>query len=597
MATLGQTGGHTRPISSSPSWLKPIIVLGIVGGLGFGGYYLYTMAFGEPSEKSNAKMLTFEVDQGDLVVTVTEDGSLESANNVDVKCEVAGGSTIISILEDGSFVETGDLVVELDKSTLEDSINQQQNVYEKARATVIQAEQDFEVAKISIEEYEEGTFKQELQDADKQIKIAMENLRNAENTLSHTERMFRKGYVSELELRQKEFAVERSQLELDSAETAKDVLENFTKRKTLEDLKAQRDIAEAKLKSENAAFALEESKLNRLKDQLKKCDVYAPAEGMIVYSNTEGSRFGGSQGTTIEEGAAVRERQSIFKLPDLSKMQVKVNVHESKVENIQRGMPALVRLQGRELQGTVVSIANQPESTSRWMGNIKEYATIVKIDGEPEELKPGMTAEVEILVANLQDVTRVPTSAVVQSGSSYYCWVIEGNKAPEKREIEIGMTDGDYVEIVEGVEVGETVMRNPRNVMQDELSDIDEAEEDTASRFGKRKSPASDGDSKAGDAGEGKRGGRGDGASGRGDKGQGGQRGQGGGGSGGGFSASSMIERLDTDGDGKISKDETPGQMKSGFDSTDTNGDGFLDTAEIEAMIKKYSSGGGAGGR
>ena len=589
MATLGQTGNHSRPIASSPSWLKPLVFVLVLGGLAAGGYYLARSLFGGSEESATANMLKYTVEKGDLVVTVTEDGNLESANNVDVKCEVAGGSTIITILPDGSLVSAGDLVVELDKAPLEDSINQQQNVYEKARATVIQAEQDFEVAKISIEEYEEGTFKQELQDAESQIKIAMENLRNAENTLAHTERMFRKGYVSELELKQKEFAVERAQLDLDSANTSKDVLVNFTKRKTLEDLKAQRDIAEAKLKSEKAAFALEESKLNRLKEQLSKCDIYAPTSGMIVYSNSEGSRFGGgNQGASIEEGAAVRERQSIFKLPDLSKMQVKVNVHESKVENIERGMPALVRLQGRELQGTVVSIANQPESTSRWMGNIKEYATIVRIEGEPKELKPGMTAEVEILIANLRDVVRVPTSSVVQSGSKYHLWVVDANDEIEKRELEIGMTDGEFVEIIEGVEVDEVVLRNPRNVVDEDMDGPGEGEADVASRFGERKESGAGGD--GGEAGKRTGGARGEGGAGEGGRGGGGRGGAGGGGSGGGgFSASMMLERMDSDSDGKISKDEAPEQMKGNFDTYDTNSDGFLDEAEIEAMIAKFS--------
>jgi multidrug efflux pump subunit AcrA (membrane-fusion protein) len=150
--------------------------------------------------------------------------------------------------------------------------------------------------------------------------------------------------------------------------------------------------------------------------------MYAPKGGMVVYSNSEGSRFGGSSAISIEEGAQVRERQSIIKLPDLANMQVDVKVHESKIENLERGMRALIRVQGRELQGTVISVANQPEATSRWEGNVKEYKTIVKIDGEPEGLRPGMTAEVEILVTNLKDVVRVPTSAVVETGIEHHCW-------------------------------------------------------------------------------------------------------------------------------------------------------------------------------
>ena len=111
--------------------------------------------------------------------------------------------------------------------------------------------------------------------------------------------MFRKGYVSSLELEGQRFAVERSQLELDSARTAKDVLVNFTKAKMLQDLESQRDTAEAQMRSETAAFRLEEIRLKRLEDQLQQCTIHAGQDGMVVYAN-ERSRFGQQQ-STIEE--------------------------------------------------------------------------------------------------------------------------------------------------------------------------------------------------------------------------------------------------------------------------------------------------------
>ena len=61
---------------------------------------------------------------------------------------------------------------------------------------------------------------------------------------------------------------------------------------------------------------------------------------MAVYANEQGMRFGGSQQSQIEEGAAVRERQTILRLPDLAQMQVKVDVHESKVEMLSRAWKA-----------------------------------------------------------------------------------------------------------------------------------------------------------------------------------------------------------------------------------------------------------------
>ena len=132
----------------------------------------------------------------------------------------------MTIVEDGKQVEEGDLLVELDASALEDQINTQRIAFEKARATKIQSEKTWSVAKISVTEYLEGTYKQALQDAEAAITIAEENLRSAQNSLEHSDKMFRKGYVSSLELEGQRFAVQRSELELASAKTAKEVLEN-----------------------------------------------------------------------------------------------------------------------------------------------------------------------------------------------------------------------------------------------------------------------------------------------------------------------------------------------------------------------------------
>src|SRR5262245_48645617 len=64
-----------------------------------------------------------------MLITVAEDGNVESANNVDVKCEVGGGGTSIWIVEDAKRVEEGDVIVRLDQSTIEDQLNAQKILY------------------------------------------------------------------------------------------------------------------------------------------------------------------------------------------------------------------------------------------------------------------------------------------------------------------------------------------------------------------------------------------------------------------------------------------------------------------------------------
>ncbi len=69
----------------------------------------------------------------------------------------------------------------------------------------------------------------------------------------------------------------------------------------------------------------------------------------------------------------------------------------------------------------LTNIANQPEPSGWWAGNIKEYATTISIDGTPQGLRPGMTAECEILVDHLKDVLTIPVAAVVEQRGGVLC--------------------------------------------------------------------------------------------------------------------------------------------------------------------------------
>jgi len=187
-----------------------LIGVAVLGGVAIFALPMLSAGFGGPEIDS---ALTHEAQKDELLITVTEEGNVESASNVDVKCQVAGGSSILWIIPDGEQVKKGDKIVELDSAALEEQINTQRIAFEKARATKIQSEKTFSVAKISVTEYLEGTFKQLLQDADALITISEENLRSSKNSLDHSQRMFRKGYVSNLELGSKADAVKHAELE------------------------------------------------------------------------------------------------------------------------------------------------------------------------------------------------------------------------------------------------------------------------------------------------------------------------------------------------------------------------------------------------
>lgn len=579
-----------------PNRRMGLVVLGglLVAALGLFAWQMYGQS-GPGDLKSNGGVavnaggaLTHTVTKGRLLVTVVAAGNMESAKNIEVKCQVAGGTSILKIVPEGTEVEEGDLLVTLDSSSIEDQLNAQKINLGKAKASKIQAEENFGAAEIAVLEYEEGTYVKELQIAEANINIAQENLRSSENLLEHTRKMSRKGFVTSLQVEADEFSVERSKLELQSAKTAKLVLEKFTKDKMLKELVAKREAARALVASEQAAFDLEQAKERRLERQLGNCEIKAPQNGIVIYANDQGGGrgFSSNSGVKIEEGATVRESQTILRLPDLSNMQVKMTVHESKVERLKVGMPANVKISDREFQGKIVTIANQPEPGSWMNANLKEYATIVKIGGEADGLKPAMTAEVEVLIADLNDVLTVPVSCVVEQGGKFNAWVVNGPNKFERRPLTVGLTNDKVFEIKDGLKEGDIVLLNPKAMVEEARKEEPRAspqEGDANKKFGAAALQSESNGSKkdsikgekkvltaempaSGDSAEPKKSPP--------------------------RKPPSVTEFMknDADKDGKISKSEAPEQMQRFFDNNDTDKDGFLDATEVKAMVERMKA-------
>ena len=556
--------------------LAILAILVAVGAYFFGPSLLDQINAG--GESPDTKAMTHKVGRQNLVVTVTDDGELQSASNVDVKCEISGGSTILWIIDDGTVVEANQKIVELDSSGIEEQLAAQTGVYERALAAQIKATEDAAAADIAVKEYVEGTYLKDLQEVESLITIAQENMRSAQNVLDHTQRMSRKGFATPLQVEADEFAVKRAKLDLDFAETSKTVLEKFTREKTTRGLEATRDAAQALARSELAGVELEKAKLDKLTKQLEKCVIYAPKAGMVVYY-AEQSRYGNSS-SNIEEGSPVRERQTIIQLPDLTQMQAKVPVHESKVEQVHAGQRVYLKVLDREFQGSVTSIANQPEAKSFFSAKVKEYPAEVRIEGDCDGLRPGMTAEVEILIANLEDVLTIPVSAVVVKGGQFFGYV-KTPAGPQRRELLLGLSNDKFVEIKDGVSEGDEILMNPRSVMGAQLN----GEEDKEKQDGPGKVSSRFGESSGTPAPTASEGGKPSGGQSSTDRPSSGTR---------------KFSDFDKNGDGKISADESPSPRM--IEAADKDGDGAISEAEFKSRPPRPSSagegngGGGDGG-
>ena len=142
----------------------------------------------------------------------------------------------------------------------------------------------------------------------------------------------------------------------------------------------------------------------------------------------------------------------------------------------------------RTLTGTVERVAVLADSANMFMNpDLKVYPTMVRIDGVHDWLRPGMSAEVVILIDTLEDVVYIPIQAVSYFGEDQVCYVVKGGKA-ERRFITVGSFTEDYIEVRSGLEEGEEVLLLAPNAgEQDDL--LKEEDADTGVQQGGSPSP------------------------------------------------------------------------------------------------------------
>ncbi|HOJ34583.1 MAG TPA: efflux RND transporter periplasmic adaptor subunit [Candidatus Hydrogenedentes bacterium] len=322
----------------------------------------------------------------------------------------------------------------------------------------------------------DGEAQQKLKTLQNARMLAEEELKLAETNFEGTKRLKERNFVTQQELDADEMKVKRLRNAFESASIEESLFIKYGFPKQAEKLlatylealrkyerttklaKSKLAQAEAQWKSAEATFQLQKTKRDDVLQQIEKCVIRAERPGLVVYAGSNQPW----RGDRIEEGAVVREGQEIITIPDMTQMTVNVKVHESSIKKVQKGQKALITLDAypdEKLQGEVTKLSVLPDSSMRWMNpDIKLYPVTVAIDGVHEWLKPGLTANTEIIIKELQDVLFVPIQAVSVVDGQRVCYVVNALGVAEQRVVKTGEMSADFVEILEGLEEGETVL-------------------------------------------------------------------------------------------------------------------------------------------
>lgn len=334
------------------------------------------------------------------------------------------------------------------------------------------------------EELADGEAKQRLRILLDELQVAQEEYLLAQDRIEGQRRLEARGFITPTELEAEELNLNKAANKQQEKETALRLYIQYTFPKEAEEFLSnyenavmayQRQVKEniareaqelANFSSAERKFNLEKYKLADIEAQIDAATIEAELPGLVVYGGSDqgSSRYRGSSQEAIQEGATVRERQPILTIPDMREMAVSVDIHESAVQRVAVGQPAVILIDAypdARLTGEVIKVAVVADSANSFMNpDLKVYPSQVRIDGTHDWLRPGMSAQVEILVASLEEVVYVPVQAVSYFGSDQVVYVSRGSSV-ERRVIEVGDFSDSFIEVVTGLEEGEEVLLLP----------------------------------------------------------------------------------------------------------------------------------------
>lgn len=351
----------------------------------------------------------------DITVTATSTGTIKSDNEAKITAQRIGWIRKLRF-EEGDLVKAGEVIAELDSDEALYNMKLAEATLSKTRFILDQMKASYESLRVSIA---------------KDIEKAKAVLTEVDNRRKRLLELKQQGYVTEMDIDmvQKEFEVAKANL--DSAIASKETL----KAKQSE-IKAQEEVVKEALNSFNL------TKLN-----YDRSFIRSPISGVIT-----------SRPVRIGEG--VNSGSLIATVVSTKSMYIEAFIDEADVAKVRIGEEVNITMDsypGKVFKGEVYKISPVV------LGGKQETRTFevrVRLKDKDILIKPGMSADIEIVVESISDVLAVPSQAVVEREGEKYVYIIKDSRA-RLTPIRVGRFNWTFYEVLSGIKEGDKVIINP----------------------------------------------------------------------------------------------------------------------------------------
>jgi RND family efflux transporter MFP subunit len=362
-----------------------------------------------------------EVKLGEFVDSLQFRGEVKSLRSVSITAPAeAGDLQIVKIATDGAQVKKGDVIVEFDKTKTEQDLAQNKSALKSAEAEIEQARAQ---ARLTEEENVTAVMKARYDVSAAELEASKQEI------------------VSKIEGEEAKLKLADARQKLHEAE---------------EKQKSDRAGAKATLESKIEARSKALYDVQRAERSLAKMTLRASADGMIslVQLWRPEGQAAFRAGDRAWPGALLAE------LPDLSSLRIYARVDETERSRVQVGQSVTIQLDAipdRQFTGHIHEISTI--ATADFSGGWpfpRNFKLEITLDGSDSRLRPGMTAQLTIVVDRVPNAVTIPAQALFQRSGRSVAYVLGGTKF-EERVIQVGRRSADRVLVAGGLRPGEKV--------------------------------------------------------------------------------------------------------------------------------------------
>lgn len=371
---------------------------------------------------------TATASNGAFRVSVTGPGTLVAHQSVDLKPQVQG--TILYLPKVGDRVTKGQLVARIDPSNYQRSVDSAQLALSKAQAQ-LESARSSQTSSIASQQ-------QSIANAQAAFDNAQNQLEASKTSLESTKRVFAAGGATQQALNDAQRNFEQAQNNLESTRVA---LRTAQQALPLRQSSNTQDLRNLQLAIDQANLTLKNAR-----QDLGNTKLYAPFNGTVSAVNAQVGAVG--------VNASVSGSSALLSIIDDSSVDLPVQVDETEITKVRVKQTVDVTLDAfnnEHFNGTVTAIS--PSATV--VQNIAVFYVTVNVPNPDRKLRPGMTAEGEIISQEIPDAVLIPVKAVEKVRTRAY---VQVQGETDRRRVKTGPDDGVNIVITDGLKSGEVVI-------------------------------------------------------------------------------------------------------------------------------------------